>query len=357
MEKACIVCNNKFKTTSNRSQYCSKECRSHFYFLKNQERLKQGIEGIDYVIDNWNGFVTPRIYGKWMKAMHPGKTTQDYLNDFPNAILTCEKDKFATSKNSGLHMKDPKYKKMASEAIKGKQNPNHKSKVSEDVRKSRSPFSKKFNRYKSSEDRDKFLKSINWDLRITNTQLEWWLNKGYSLEESKERLKERQSTFTLEKCIYKHGEKDGTKIFNERQTKRKKSLQENFKREGDGRSPSSKFANTIIKELCNHLGIEIPSKEKWIKDKKTGNAYSYDFTYGKKIIEFNGDYWHCNPYIYKKEYLNKNKGLTANEIWNYDLEKLKTAKKYSYQVLVIWESEWRENPDETLKKCIQFLHD
>ncbi len=357
MNKTCVVCNSKFEANSNRSQYCSKECKSHFYFLKNQEKLKQGTESIDYVIDKWNGFATPRIYGAWIRSMHPGKTTGDYLNEFPNAPLACEKDKYATSKNSGLHMKDPKYKKMASEAIKGNKNPNHSSHVSEVVRKSRSPFSKRFKKYKTSEDRDKFLESIDWTSRITSTQLEWWINQGHSLEDAQKLYKERQSTFTLEKCIQKYGEDVGTQIFNERQDKWKKSLQENFEREGDGRSYSSQFANSIIKELCAYLKIEMQKKEKWIQDKETKKAYSYDFTHNKKIIEFNGDYWHCNPDLYEANYFNKNKGLTANEIWNYDLEKLKTAKKYSYQVLVIWESEWLNYPNETIKKCIDFLND
>jgi len=191
---------------------------------------------------------------------------------------------------------------------------------------------------------------------FSNTQLKYWLNKGYSKEEAKEKLKERQSTFTLEKCIKKYGEKEGTHVFNERQEMWKKSLQENFEREGDGRSPSSKFANSIIRELCDYLNIEIPQKEKWIKNKETGKAYSYDFTYNGKIIEFNGDYWHCNPEIYEVNYFNKNKEMTAKEIWEYDKEKIKTAEKYDYQVLTIWESEWVENPKQIIDKCIKFIN-
>ncbi len=188
-----------------------------------------------------------------------------------------------------------------------------------------------------------------------NNQIEWWLNQGYSLEEAKEKLKERQITFTLEKCIKKHGEELGIQIFNERQDKWKKSLQENFEREGDGRSPSSQFANSVIKELCAYLGIKIPKKEKWIQDKENKNAYSYDFTYNKKIIEFNGDYWHCNPNLYEADFFNKNKGLSAKQIWDYDLEKLKTAEKYGYQVLVVWERDWIENPKQCIEKCKIFL--
>lgn len=358
MNKTCIVCDSNFKASSNRNVYCSIECKNKNAFdIKQKNIIENGVKGVDYIIDKWNGYATPRIYGKWMKSMHPGKATADYLREFPGSPLTCANDKNATTKNSGLHMKDPKYRKMAGDAIRGSKNPNHKTKTSEEIRKSRSPFSKNFKDYNTEEERKEFLKSIDRSNRITSTQLDWWLNKGYSLEEAQKLLKERQTTFTLDRCIQKCGEEEGLKRFNKRQSKWKKALQENFEREGDGRSPSSKFANEIITQLCYYLKIEKPAKEKWIKCKETGNAYSYDFTYKKKIIEFNGDYWHCNPKIYKSSFFNKNKGLTASEIWQYDQSKNKLAEQHSYEVLVVWESEWNMNPDETLKKCIKFLHD
>ena len=355
MKKQCKVCLIEFIAKSNRSEFCSKECKNRNAFNKKQELLKKGVEGIDYVIDRWNGFVTPRIYGKWMKVMHPGKTTKDYLSEFPESPLCCERDRSSTTKNSGKHMKDPKYRKLVSDAMKGNKNPNHKSRVSKEVRQSRSPFSTKFSGYVDIEEAREFQKK-HCHKGIGSNKLEYWLNKGYKKEEAELLLKERQTTFTLEKCIKKYGKEKGTLIFNERQEKWKRSLQENFEREGDGRSPSSKFANSIITELCNHLKIEIPKKEKWIKNKGNGNAYSYDFTYKKKIIEFNGDYWHCNPLIYEGDYFNKNKGLTAEEIWKYDNEKNNLAKSKGYQVLVIWESEWNENPEYVIKKCIKFLN-
>lgn len=188
------------------------------------------------------------------------------------------------------------------------------------------------------------------------SQLEYWLNKEYTLEEAKILVCESQTTFSLEKCIKKHGNEEGLRIFNERQYKWKKSLHENFEREGDSRSPSSKFANSIIKELCLHLNIEIPKKEKWIKCKETEKAYSYDFTYGKKIIEFNGDYWHCNPLVYEAEYFNKSKGLTAKEIWQYDSVKNQLAESHDYEVLVVWENEWMKDSKQCIERCIKFLN-
>ena len=192
---------------------------------------------------------------------------------------------------------------------------------------------------------------------ILPIQKQYWLDRGYTEKEAQKIIREKQATFSLKKCIQKYGEKKGTQIFNERQIKWKKSLHQNFKNEGDNRSPSSKFANLIINKICSHLNIEIPNKEKWMKNKNTGKAYSYDFTYNKKIIEFNGDYWHCNPNIYGLNYYNKSKKSTAQQIWKYDKDKINFAKSKGYQVLVIWESEYQQKPETTINKCIEYLKD
>ena len=60
--------------------------------------------------------------------------------------------------------------------------------------------------------------------RTYNTRLDYWLGKGYSLEESKQKLKERQTTFSLEKCIKKYGEIKGKEIWKERQKKWQNTL-------------------------------------------------------------------------------------------------------------------------------------
>lgn len=51
------------------------------------------------------------------------------------------------------------------------------------------------------------------------TQLGYWLKKGFSEEEAKEKLKERQNTNSLEKFIERYGEVEGPKKWRERQQK------------------------------------------------------------------------------------------------------------------------------------------
>lgn len=192
---------------------------------------------------------------------------------------------------------------------------------------------------------------------IKSTNLEYYLQQGMSEDQAKEALAERQRTFSLEKCIEKYGEVEGLKIFSDRQQKWLKSLQKNFKEYGDGRSVQSFFAKDIICECCCKLNIDTPKKEKFIYDNKLNRAYAYDFTYKDKIIEFNGDYWHCNPKLYKEDFYNKVKQKTAKEIWEYDYNKIECAKRYNYKVLVIWELDYNQNSDREIEKCIKFLLD
>lgn len=51
------------------------------------------------------------------------------------------------------------------------------------------------------------------------TQLQYWINAGYNIDESRIILKERQTTFSLEKCVAKYGLIDGTVKWQNRQDK------------------------------------------------------------------------------------------------------------------------------------------
>lgn len=79
------------------------------------------------------------------------------------------------------------------------------------------------------------------------------------------------------------------------------------------------------------------------------NRYCYDFAYKNKIIEYNGDWFHRNP-LYYDPLLKENK-----LILNRDAKKLELAKSRGFEVLVVWDSEYKLNPEAVLKKCIAFL--
>jgi G:T-mismatch repair DNA endonuclease (very short patch repair protein) len=93
-------------------------------------------------------------------------------------------------------------------------------------------------------------------------------------------------------------------------------------------------------------------------DKLNKKHYKYDyvdFTL-KKSIEFNGDYWHCNPIKYNEDFIHPIMNMRASEIWEKDAKKHKWLEERGYQLLIIWESEYRKYPQETFQKCLDFFN-
>ena len=246
----------------------------------------------------------------------------------------------------------------------GENNPAHKSNTTELERRQRSPKCVEFYELRfpglTKEEYEKMVKehkeytASQLTPKKHTTKIEYWLAKGFSEEEAKEKLSNRQRTFSLDSCIEKYGEEEGTKVFEARQEKWQKSLRENFLKYGDGRCPSSEFAYDIIGDICKRLCINRPTKEKYMTD-IDGNHYSYDFQLNKKIIEFNGDYWHMNPEIYKEKDVNQTTQKTAEEMWEYDYKKRLCAERHGYKILYIWESEYNKSRDGVIKKCMKFL--
>lgn len=194
-----------------------------------------------------------------------------------------------------------------------------------------------------------------------SANLQYWLNKGYSEEEAKKLRSERQSTFSLEKCIEKYGEELGKEIFNKRQIKWQKSLYKN----GKLKSGYSEVSQELFYEIIENIGIN--DSNYFLFAKKGGEFvlsdingfYRYDFTdlKNKRIIEYNGDDYHGNPDKYKAtDYPNPfRKKLTAQEIWDKDKEKMLLANDNGFEVLVVWDSEYKKNKEEIINKCREFL--
>lgn len=77
-----------------------------------------------------------------------------------------------------------------------------------------SPFSKLSGRSEEAIEESKRKASEN---RTHTTRLDYWVSMGLSLDESKKRLKERQTTFSKEKLILRHGPVVGLEMFHSRQ--------------------------------------------------------------------------------------------------------------------------------------------
>ncbi len=73
------------------------------------------------------------------------------------------------------------------------------------------------------------------------------------------------------------------------------------------------------------------------------------------LIEYNGDYWHCNPNKFSPDYFHPHKKKKAMEIWEDDKIRIDNLKNYGYNLEVIWESEFSEHKSiiEIIQKYVK----
>ena len=362
--KICENCCCKFYVEDLRGYHFCENCakikkqerdsrRSYNAFLKKQKQMIcSGVENVDYVIDQWNGYATKTITGNWIKTYHPDKTIKDYIAEFPNAKLVCESTHDKISSNAIKSMSRPEMKKIFSDKISGNKNPNSKENTTLEQRQNISPFSKKFKKYDGMTDEEKHCmirKNIQCDRDDkSQTQIKYWINKGYTEDDAKEKIKEIQTTFTLKKCIEKYGEEQGKIIFRNRQEK----WQNSFKHLNYSKISQELFLEIykrIENKKCffaiNDNGVEDYSGHNHeLRIKTDVSVVSVDFYYPltNSIIEFDGDYWHSET----RNSVNK----TRDEVRD------KSLKAVGYtRILIIRECDYRKNKEQTIKKCIDFL--
>lgn len=96
-------------------------------------------------------------------------------------------------------------------------------------------------------------------------------------------------------------------------------------------------------ELNNEFGINY-----------NNNYFKYDFVISsiKLCIEFNGDFWHANPKIYKENEIIKFNSTTqfvVKDIWEKDIVKNNLIINHGYNILIIWESDYINFKDNIIK--------
>lgn len=325
IKNKCGECGEDF-FSKRTSKFCSTRCRNQNYY-------KSKIDGLSP--DDMLGC---RVCGKFYKgnlishigAIH-GLNKEEYLIEYPDGILY--------SKN---------YLAGCSERIKGKNNPayKHGGKFS--------PFSKKFVKYegKTEEEIIEHVSKMASDAQIKSRERgnlavtkEYFIKRGHSQEEAKTLLSQRQTTFSLKKCVEKYGEKNGTEIWANRQ----KKWLGNFKRQN-----FSKISQNLFWEIYDKLE---KTEDIYFAENKNGeisgdgvnNEYRLilngrsiqpDFIClnKKRIIEFDGDYWH---------------GKTGNK----KREELRDAAIIDggYQILHVKEIDYKKEPQKVISECVNFM--
>lgn len=213
--------------------------------------------------------------------------------------------------------------------------------------------------YADSVNKEEIIKKISHSNKTNgnnNTTLTYWMKQGFSEEESKLKLSERQTTFSLDICIQKYGEVVGKARWVERQRKwlnsTKKSNPKGFSKVSqelfwliferlDEEVKSNIYFAQLDKNKCRDLsGINY---EYTIKLTKRALLPDFVNIKTKKIIEFDGTYWHGK---HKIKYPNRLR----------DDQRDKFLIEDGYEVLHIKEADYRKNPEISVNICLEFLN-
>lgn len=117
---------------------------------------------------------------------------------------------------------------------------------------------------------------------------------------------------------------------------------------------SQEFCDNLYKmlpeELKKYSHYQNKDRETWLryKVKDHNNYFFYDFSIMslKILIEYNGDYWHRNPKFYEATEENI-------EIWKKDEFKKEIAEEQGFQILYVWDSDYKENKEKTLNEILE----
>lgn len=223
-----------------------------------------------------------------------------------------------------------------------------------------SPWSKDFKSYKGMNDDEKrkmirqrvFCKDREDfdELRKNyNCTLEYYINKGMSEEEARAALKERQSTFSLKKCIEKYGEEEGTRRFKERQEKWMNNLP---------KSNYSQISQKLFWAIYNQLSDKLKNdcrfatNDNGVKNDHVNKEYVFELSdsYAKLDfyipsvkcwIEFDGNYWHG------EKRGNQERDRKREEAIKKAMPDIKLKR--------VSERNFKENPESIISECVEWI--
>jgi hypothetical protein len=202
-----------------------------------------------------------------------------------------------------------------------------------------------------------------------NNCIEFWIKKGFSKNEAILQLSERQRTFSLEKCILKHGEIEGEKIWKNRQIKwqnilnnkpeeeKEKILYKKLKNFNFYSLQSFNFflkIEDIVKKIFDNFKFYYGKEEYFIYDKNHKRIFFYDLCIKELnlIVEFNGSHVHPNPLTRSENWINVFTKENVQQCENRDNFKNEIAKAHGFDVIVIWDTDDLEEKINLLSNLI-----
>jgi hypothetical protein len=223
-----------------------------------------------------------------------------------------------------------------------------------------SPFSKDFIGYKNLDDYEKEKRIENClqhdKIGRSTNQIEYWIKRGLTHLEAKKMVHQRQQTFSKERCVKKYGYEEGIRIWKERQERWQNTLNskpyEEQLRILKAKAEKSKVTKPYSK-IEHEFSSQLVSDE--YKNVVVTPYAIPDICVGWKIIDFFGDYYHCNPKKYKADFYNHRAKKTAQEIWNKDAERTVKLEHDGFIVKIVWESDYKADKEKVINECREFL--
>ena len=345
VKKICIICGKEFIGHFN-AKVCSEKCRLEKNKLSGR-RFRNNVKEKKFInsIKDYDYVECPICHEKHEQIslnhfqIHGYKNIEDIRKDFPTFKMTCQK--------------------FIDNNLAGENNPMSKENTTLEQRKKASPntiehWLEKFNGDKEKAEyalkmhREKVHEKQKTAIQGTNPN--YYIHKGYSLEEAKQIIHEKYITNGLSYYIKKYGEEIGTKKYNERINK----WLDNFTHTNHSIIADRCISNIIENIDTTYLRY---SNNEYIIQGINNNYYKVDLInlQNRHIIEFFGDQWHCNPIKYKPNDYNRHNKKTAQEIWDYDKERIKSLEFLGYKVLIIWEYDYIHNTNNIINNAREFI--
>lgn len=225
----------------------------------------------------------------------------------------------------------------------------------------------------------------------TVRSVEFWLSRGYSLEQAHAEVNRIQVTNGLAFYVNKYGKTQGAELFAQRINKWQQTLSENNDydllclKKGHSiasclaRGDTIEEATNNYAKLLNHLKL-IRRRPSTVSQKlfdlivnKIGtngvyydslnyefllSGHRVDFFHKESgtVVEFYGDFYHRNPAKFAAEFVAHN--ISSAERWNIDETRISRIKDNPLvkQVIIVWESEYRTNPQECANSIIERIY-
>lgn len=352
LHRICPICGKEFIIDDpiHKSQkFCSEECRkkgniknAHKSYNKrilNEAFGPDAIAGYDYVVCPICGEKHYQITMTHFKR-HGIKSREELFSLYPDLKMTCQR--------------------LIDENLVGDNNPIKK--LSKTERQECSPNSIKHYLKMYNNDIEKAQTALlefqkknheKQKVVIQGTNPLYYINQGYTEEEVRQIIHDKYATNGLERYIKKYGEIEGPKRYRMRMQAWSKSALKGLTHS----QVADKCINDIIAHDSQNKKLYYGDNEYTLYSPLTKKYYKLDLINFDtlKVIEFFGDYWHCNPRKYKADFYNKNSEKTAQEIWNYDNNKIESIKYCGYDVMIIWEYDYVHDTDNVIAKAREFL--